>query len=111
MIYIEAIEKRQVEETASIRSDARNKAEAVARLLKEKYGVKRVILFGSICRNAYLHKGSDIDLMVEGLNMEDLLHAGFDAWTTAKPFDVDLIPMERAAGAIVENAKKEGIEI
>lgn len=111
MIQREAIEKRQAEEIESIRSDAIDMARKVAILMREKYGVKRVILFGSICRNAYVHKRSDIDLLVEGLNKDDLLHAGFDAWMITKPFDVDIIPMEIAEKAIVENAMKEGIEL
>jgi predicted nucleotidyltransferase len=96
MIYREMIEKRRIKEIESIRTDAIAKGEKVAELLKRKYGVRRVILFGSICQKAYIHRRSDIDLMVEGLKSDDFLRAGFDAWVLSKPFDVDIIPLERA---------------
>jgi predicted nucleotidyltransferase len=111
MIFTYAIEKRQTEEAKTIRASAKERAIMAANLLKTKYGAKRVLLFGSICRNAYVHKRSDIDLLVEGLDSDDLLHAGFDAWMITRPFDVDIIPIERADKAIVENALREGVEL
>lgn len=111
MIYREMIEKRRMKEMESIRANAISKGKKVAELLKKKYGVRRVILFGSICKKAYIHRRSDIDLMVEGLKSDDILRAGFDAWVISKPFDVDIIPMEKAEKKIVEIAKKKGIEL
>jgi hypothetical protein len=94
-----------------IRAHAKEKAKEAARVLKEKYGAKRVILFGSICYKKYLHKKSDIDLLVEGIKKEDFLRAGFAAWKAARPFDVDIIPVESAEKAIIEIAEKKGIEL
>ena len=111
MILREAIEKRRAKEITSIRADAMKKARKAAELLKAKYGVRKVILFGSLCRKAYLHKASDIDLMVEGLKERDFLHAGFDAWMLTKPFEVDIIPAEKADEEIIEAAKREGIAL
>ncbi len=111
MIYTEALNKRNAEKNERIRSEAIDRARKVAVLLKEKYGAKRVIIFGSIIRKAYMHEGSDIDLLVEGIRKEDFLHAGFDACAEAKPYDVDLIPIETAHDYIVESAKREGMEL
>ncbi|MEW6419567.1 MAG: nucleotidyltransferase domain-containing protein [Nitrospirota bacterium] len=111
MILKEAIEKRQAEEIESIRANAMEKARRVAILLKEKYGAKRVILFGSLCSKKYLHKRSDIDLLVEGIKTSDILRAGFDAWIVAEPFDVDIIPMEVAEEIIIKIAVREGTEL
>ena len=111
MILKEAIEKRQAEEIESIRANAMERAKRVAILLKEKYGAKRVILFGSLCRKAYLHERSDIDLLVEGIKTANILRAGFDAWMVSEPFDVDIIPMEVADERIIKIAVKEGIEL
>lgn len=110
-ILREAIEKRQAEEIAFIRSDAMDKARNVATLLKEKYGAKRVILFGSIVKSDYLHERSDIDLLVEGIKSEDFLRAGADAWRVTDPFDVDIIPAGIAHKNILKKALKEGIEL
>ena len=38
-------------------------------MLGEKYGVKKVYLFGSLAEGLFL-KGSDIDLAVEGMDLE-----------------------------------------
>lgn len=111
MIYSEAIEKRQLEKIASIRSDAMEKAKKIAAMLKESYGAKKVILFGSLVKSRYLHERTDIDLFVEGIKPEDFLRAGADAWAIARPFDVDIIPAERAEKAIIETAIKDGIEL
>jgi len=50
MILKEAVEKRQAREIECIRSEAIEKAKKIASMLKEKYGAKRVILFGSILK-------------------------------------------------------------
>lgn len=111
MIFREAIEKRQAEEIEFIRSDAMEKARKVAAMLKEKYGAKKVILFGSIVKSDYLHERSDIDLLVYGIKMEDLLKAGAAAWTISGRFDVDIVPAEKADEYLLHRALEEGIEL
>jgi predicted nucleotidyltransferase len=111
MIYVKTIEKRSEEKIRSLRDRAIERARDVAELLKTRYGVKRVILFGSIPRSHYLHERTDIDLLVEGLSSEDFLRAGAEAWTVSGSFDVDIIPMERAEKAIVKAALRDGIEL
>lgn len=111
MIFREAIEKRQRAEIEAIRSDAMEKARRVAAMLKEKYGAKRIILFGSIIKSDYLHEKSDIDLLVYGIKSEDLLRAGADAWKISGRFDVDIIPAEIAYKNILKRALEEGIKL
>jgi predicted nucleotidyltransferase len=111
MIYTEALKKRDTEKMERIRSEALERAGKVALLLKGKYGAKRVIIFGSVVRKAYIHERSDIDLLVEGINKEDFLRAGFDACAAATPFNVDIIPIETAHDYIVASAIKEGMEL
>ncbi|MBN1613353.1 MAG: nucleotidyltransferase domain-containing protein [Deltaproteobacteria bacterium] len=71
--------KVQEERCATLRREGRKKARAVAALLREKYGVRKVILIGSLARAGYVHPKSDIDLLVDGLRDRDLLRAGYDA--------------------------------
>jgi hypothetical protein len=111
MILKEAIEKRQARETESIRRDAMDKAKKIASMLKGKYGAKRVILFGSIVKSSYLHERTDIDLLVEGIKSSDFLRAGADAWTISSPFDVDIVPVERADQYLLSRALEEGVEL
>jgi len=63
MIIREEIERRKAEEIKSIRRHAMDKAKNIAYMLKEKYGAKKVILFGSVVKSSYLHKRTDIDLL------------------------------------------------
>ncbi len=37
------------------------------KVLRERFGVKRVVVFGSVADDAPLHGGSDLDLLVGGL--------------------------------------------
>ncbi|MGI9860893.1 nucleotidyltransferase domain-containing protein [Moorella naiadis] len=48
--------------------EARAKAQKVAVWLKEKYGVDRVYLFGSLAWGGF-HSRSDIDLLVRGFSL------------------------------------------
>ncbi len=110
-LFLDEIEKRRKAEMEAIKALAFQKARAISEMLRARYGVKKVILFGSIVEGDYLHKGTDIDLLVEGLNPEDFLKAGAEAMKLASPFDVDMIPMEKADRLIKERAEKEGISL
>lgn len=111
MLIREAIEKRQRAEIEAIRAAAMDKARKVAAMLKEKYGAKKVVLFGSIVKSDYLHERGDIDLVVYGIKPEDFLMAGADAWKISGRFDVDIIPAEKADEYLLHRALEEEIEL
>jgi predicted nucleotidyltransferase len=73
-------------------------AEACIRLLKERFGARRVILFGSIAGQGPWHERSDIDLAVEGLADGDF----FSAYSACRDLllpqglELDLVPLEDA---------------
>jgi predicted nucleotidyltransferase len=50
-------------------------AKKAAKLLRERYGVNRVRVFGSLTHKGSFHQGSDIDLAVEGLKISDYWEA------------------------------------
>lgn len=72
-------------------------AEACIRLLKERFGARRVILFGSLAGQGAWHGRSDIDLAVEGLAEGDFFPA-YSACRDLLPrgLELDLVPLERA---------------
>lgn len=72
-------------------------AEACARLLKDRFGARRVILFGSVAGQGPWHERSDIDLAVEGLAPDEFF-AAYSACRDALPPDLelDLVPLEKA---------------
>ncbi len=63
-------------------------------LLVSRYGVRRVVLFGSLARGR-ADKNSDIDLAVEGLAPEDYFPALTEAYRLVK-VDVDIVRLEEA---------------
>jgi len=67
------------------------------RLLKERFGARRVILFGSAVRPDTWHDYSDIDLAVEGL-ASDKFFVAYSACRDLLPHGVklDLVPLELA---------------
>jgi predicted nucleotidyltransferase len=72
-------------------------AEACAKLLKERFGARRVIPFGSLIGRGPWHDRSDADLAVEGLQPEDYIPALTACWELFPPdVELDLVPLEQA---------------
>ena len=83
----------------------------VAEVLKTRFGVRRVILFGSLARTESFYPQSDVDLAVEGLTGDDY----WEAWRTVEEIitdrSVDLIDMETAAQSLIEAIQRYGTEL
>jgi predicted nucleotidyltransferase len=109
--YVSLWEERRTEEMRK-RDLAIEKAKAVAKTLKEKYKVKEVILFGSlIWRTDFLWRGTDIDLLVKGIDDERYFEILADISVISHPFHVDLIPSEKAWTSVKKRALKEGLRL
>lgn len=92
---------------------AQQKKIAIARkcsdLLKTKFGVKKVILFGSLLDYREMNYNSDIDLAVLGLPEKQLWLAGA-ILEKNHDFNIDLVEIEKAKPHIIEAIKK-GVEL
>lgn len=109
--YFSLWKERQKEEKRR-RQLAIKKAKAVAKTLKEKYQAEEVILFGSlIWRPDFSWRGTDIDLIVRGLEDERYFEILADISAISYPFHVDLIPFEKAWPSIKKRALKEGLRL
>ena len=109
--YVSIWEERKTEEMKK-RDLAIEKAKAVAKTLKEKYKVKEVILFGSlIWRPDFLWRGTDIDLIVKGIDNERYFEILADISAISHPFHVDLVPFEKAWASVKKRALKEGLRL
>jgi predicted nucleotidyltransferase len=86
-------------------------ARATAKLLKERYGVDRVRVFGSLVHAGRFHSGSDIDLAVEGLKSVDY----WEAMTSVLFFDnqipVELVEKTECRPEIWEVVEREGVDL
>lgn len=90
----------------------RQKARLIARLLKEKYGAKRVILIGSLSKYSehQVHQHSDIDLVFEA-DTEKYWEIFGEALDLAAPFAIDLIPLEEVSTTMKKRIKLAGEEL
>jgi predicted nucleotidyltransferase len=94
------------------RALALEKARAVAKILREKYKAKETILFGSLLwRPDFLWRGTDIDLLVKGIDDESYFKIFAEISAISLPFHVDLIPYEKAWPSIKERVLKEGLRL
>ena len=84
----------------------------MAKTLKEKYQAEEIILFGSlIWRPDFFWTGTDIDLILKGLEDERYFEIMADISGISHPFHVALIPFEKAWPSIKKGALKEGLRL
>ena len=86
-----------------------NIAEKCAYLLKQKYGVAKVILFGSLLNHEKMTLYSDIDLAVSNLSEKDYFRAIADL-DSGHNFEIDLVEIQKASPHILE-AIHQGVEL
>jgi predicted nucleotidyltransferase len=88
-----------------------DRARELAVALKEQFGVRRVILFGSLVDPDWFSPGSDVDLAVEGLATADF----WNAWQLAEEMiadrPVDLIEIETAKESLRQAIQRYGLEL
>ncbi|MGH7899137.1 MAG: nucleotidyltransferase family protein [Candidatus Binatia bacterium] len=101
---------REREEDGRAAAAARALAGRLAEVLGDRYGARRVILAGSLARGEF-HRGSDIDLAVEGLPTGELFRAGAALEESARGLEVDLVPIESASPEYVARLEREGITL
>ncbi|TVQ41957.1 MAG: nucleotidyltransferase domain-containing protein [Gloeocapsa sp. DLM2.Bin57] len=80
-------------------------ARCCARILKEEFKVRRVVLFGSMLNHEEMSPQSDIDLAVWDLPEEDLWKAGA-AIERGHDFSVDLVEVQKAKPHILKAIEK-----
>jgi predicted nucleotidyltransferase len=87
----------QLSEIELHRQQALQAAEACIAMLKNRFGARRVILFGSLAGQGVWHNQSDIDLAVEGIAPADFFKA-YSACDKLLPpgIELDLVPLEDA---------------
>lgn len=84
-------------------------ARIAAQILKQEFGVQRVVIFGSMLDHERMWWGSDIDLAVWGLPQSDLFKAGA-AIERGHNFSIDLVEIQNARPHIL-NAVEQGVEL
>ncbi len=93
----------------------RERAWAVARrgaaLLKDEFGVKRVMVFGSLCHPNLFYERSDVDLAVWGIDERKYLRAVGCLLNLDPEISIDLIEFESARPTLRKAIEREGVEL
>jgi predicted nucleotidyltransferase len=85
-------------------------ARQCAKILKERFGAEKVVLFGSLLDHQQMSWRSDIDLAVWGLPEKDYFKAVGVLLDIAEDFSLDLIEAQHARSYILP-AISQGIEL
>jgi predicted nucleotidyltransferase len=83
-------------------------ARKAARLLREKFGAKEVILFGSLARRGGFTLFSDIDLAVRGIASDRFFEAVGLVTGLSADFKVDLVEIETISPGMYSSIQKDG---
>lgn len=82
----------------------------LAEILKRDFGVKRVLLFGSLAAAPRSASGSDVDLAVEGLEAREY----WRAWKLAEDMigdrAVDFVDVESVSDSLKKSIERYGVE-
>jgi len=83
----------------------------VAVMLKSCFGVRRVVLFGSLAHSGWFADDSDVDLAVEGLPAAQFWEAWRMVEQTIDDRPVDLIEIESAPQSLCQAIRRHGVEL
>ena len=108
-----ALEREQRERVAlaARRERALALARAASELLKRDFGVRRLILFGSLAHGAWFHANSDIDLAVVGLAPDVFWQAWSAVDRLGPDFEINLVAVESASSRLRTEIERYGVEL
>ncbi len=114
--YLEAARQRPLPpDLTTVEQRARERllerAREAAAVLKSRFGVRHVFLFGSLAHATWFAPDSDVDLAVEGLAGDDY----WRAWQLVEEIigerPVDLIEVEMATESLRKAIRRYGVEL
>jgi predicted nucleotidyltransferase len=87
------------------------RARELANILKSQFGVRKVVLFGSLARMSWFSPDSDVDLAVEGLETRKY----WQAWKLAEDIiadrQVDFVEIESVSASLKRAIDRYGVEL
>ena len=96
--------------TSSSISEAFDVAKSVANELINRFGSKKVVLFGSLARGDFNH-WSDIDLAVGGIPPDNYYKAVAFASGFSSVWNVDIVDLDDCTEALRDIILQEGVEL
>ena len=86
-------------------------ARHAAELLRERFGVSRVVVFGSLVHKGCFTQWSDVDLAAWGLRPEDTFRAMGAVQDLESELIFYLVDVETCSPSLLAVIKKEGVEL
>ncbi len=90
---------------------ARQLAREAAQRLREQFGARRVVLFGSAAERSLFTPWSDVDLAVWGVAPERFYAAVAAVTGLSTDIRVDLVDAERCSADLQQAIEQEGMEL
>jgi predicted nucleotidyltransferase len=86
-------------------------AREAAQRLREEFGARRVVLFGSVVQQSSFTRWSDVDLAAWGIAPERFYAAVAAVTSLSTEIAVDLVDPEKCPAALQTVIEREGIEL
>ena len=86
-------------------------ARQAAGLLRERFGVNRIFVFGSLVREDLFHSQSDVDLAVWGLDERKYCRAVGELLALDPEIKVDVVMLENAPVSLRATIEQEGVAL
>lgn len=107
--------RRRLHQEAQYRQDryrlAWRDSRRAAALLRRKFAVKGVWLFGSTLSCQFFHETSDLDLAVWGLPLKDYCSAVGELLFEIEDFSIDLVRLEEAQASLRQAILVDGFQL
>jgi uncharacterized protein len=102
---------REEAATQERRAAAWQVARHAAARLRDEFGARRVLVFGSLVAGARFSATSDVDLAVEGIAPDRFWSAWASLDYIESPFEIDLVAIEFAPPKLCTAIESEGVEV
>ena len=86
-------------------------ARRAARLLKEEFGVSRVVVFGSLIREGHFTQWSDVDIAAWGIRPEDTFRAIGAVLDLSAEIEINLVDVDMCRPSLLAIIEQEGVEL
>ena len=113
-VYRATARRRYLEEQAAVKAREKSAwelARQATQLLKERFGVTRIMLFGSLVHPGAFTLHSDVDIAAWGLRPEDTLRALGAVADLSKEIELNLVDVATARPAILQAILSEGVTL
>jgi len=86
-------------------------ARAAAHLLRERFGIERVAVFGSLAHREYFNRWSDIDIVAWDIPPDQFYRAVAAVTGISPEFQVNLVEPEGCRPSVWQSIEREGIDL